>query len=194
MGDFKCFGKYHFETYTKDNFMDNIKITSGKFRGRAIKSPNSKLTHPMGSREKLALFNMISEYLSGAVVLDAYAGSGALGIEALSRGASYTMFVEKNPRIAGIIRKNLVELGLTEQTSVFEWDVKNFLPPRDFDVILVDPPYDNFDVRGVENLAKFLKKTGVLVLSHPGEAPEISGLKLNKTRKYAAARISIYTK
>mgnify|MGYP002514194010 CR=1 FL=1 len=174
--------------------MDNIKITSGKYRGRAIKSPNSKLTHPMGAREKLALFNMISEYLPNAVVLDAYAGSGALGIEALSRGASYAMFVEKNPRTAGIIRKNLVELGLAEQASVSEWDVKNFLPPRDFDVILVDPPYDNFDVRGVENLAKFLKKTGVLVLSHPGEAPEISGLKLNKTRKYAAARISIYTK
>ena len=132
--------------------------------------------------------------MSGAVVLDAYAGSGALGIEALSRGASYAMFVEKNPRTAGIIRKNLVELGLTGQASVSEWDTKNFLPPRDFDVILVDPPYDNFDVRGVENLAKFLKKTGVLVLSHPGEAPEISGLKLNKTRKYAAARISIYTK
>jgi 16S rRNA (guanine(966)-N(2))-methyltransferase RsmD len=174
--------------------MENIKITSGKFRGRTIKSPNSKLTHPMGAREKLALFNMISEYLPGAVVLDAYAGSGALGIEALSRGASYAMFVEKNPRIAGIIRKNLAELGLTGQASVSEWDVKNFLPPRDFDVILVDPPYDNFDVRGVENLAKFLKKTGVLVLSHPGEAPEISGLKLNKTHKYAAARISIYTK
>ena len=174
--------------------MENIKITSGKYRGRTIKSPNSKLTHPMGAREKLAMFNMISEYLSGAVVLDVYAGSGALGIEALSRGASYAMFVEKNPRTAGIIRKNLVELGLTGQASVSEWDTKNFLPPRDFDVILVDPPYDNFDVRGVENLARFLKKTGVLVLSHPGEAPDISGLKLNKTRKYAAARISIYTK
>ena len=174
--------------------MENIKITSGKYRGRTIKSPNSKLTHPMGGREKLAMFNMISEYLSGAVVLDVYAGSGALGIEALSRGASYAMFVEKNPRTAGIIRKNLVELGLAEQASVSEWDVKNFFPPRDFDVILVDPPYDNYETRGVENLVKFLKKTGVLVLSHPGEAPDISGLKLNKTRKYAAARISIYTK
>ena len=174
--------------------MDNIKITSGKYRGRAIKSPNSKLTHPMGAREKLALFNMISEYLSGAVVLDIYADSGALGIEALSRGASYAMFVEKNPRIAQVIRKNLAELGLTKLTEVYEKDTGNFLPASKFDIILADPPYDNFDVRGVENLAKFLKKTGVLVLSHPGEAPEISGLKLNKTRKYAAARISIYTK
>ena len=54
--------------------------------------------------------------------------------------------------------------------------------------------YDNFDISGVENLAKFLKKTGVLVLSHPDKAPEISELKLDKTRKYAAARISVYTK
>ena len=174
--------------------MDNIKITSGKFRGRAIKSPNSKLTHPMGAREKLALFNMIADHLPGAVVLDAYAGSGALGIEALSRGANYVMFVEKNPRTAGIIRKNLAELGLAEQASVSEWDAKNFLPPRNFDVILADPPYDNFDLRGIENLAKFLEKGGVFALSHPEEAPEINGLILQKTRKYAAARISIYTK
>ncbi|MBR0467972.1 RsmD family RNA methyltransferase, partial [Candidatus Saccharibacteria bacterium] len=63
--------------------MSNIKITSVKFRGRTIKSPDSKATHPMGAREKLALFNMIADYLPGANVLDAYAGSGALGIEAL---------------------------------------------------------------------------------------------------------------
>ena len=174
--------------------MENIKITSGKFRGRAIKSPNSKLTHPMGAREKLALFNMIAEYLPGAVVLDAYAGSGALGIEALSRGAKYVVFVEKNLRIAQVIRKNLAELGLAEMAEVYDKNAESFLPANEFDIILADPPYDNFDISGVENLAKFLKKTGVLVLSHPGEAPEISGLKLNKTRKYAAARISIYTK
>lgn len=174
--------------------MENIKITSGKFRGRTIKSPNSKLTHPMGAREKLALFNMIAEYLPGAVVLDAYAGSGALGIEALSRGAKYAVFVEKNPRIAQVIRNNLAELGLAEMTEVYEKDAGNFLPASEFDIILADPPYDNFDTSGVENLAKFLKKNGVLVLSHPDKAPEISELKLDKTRKYAAARISVYTK
>lgn len=174
--------------------MENIKITSGKFRGRAIKSPNSKLTHPMGAREKLALFNMIADYLPEAVVLDAYAGSGALGIEALSRGAKYAVFVEKNPRIAQVIRRNLAELGIAEVTEVYEKDAGNFSPAGEFDIIFADPPYDNFDTLGVENLARFLKKNGVLVLSHPSEAPEIEGLSLNKTRKYAAARISIYTR
>ena len=148
----------------------------------------------MGAREKLALFNMISEYLPGAIVLDAYAGSGALGIEALSRGAKYAVFVEKNPRIAQAIRKNLAELGLAETAEVYDKDARSFSPADEFDIILADPPYDNFDTRGVENLVKSLKETGVLVLSHPGEAPEIKGLNLNKTRKYAAARISIYTK
>ena len=157
-------------------------------------SPNSKLTHPMGAREKLALFNMIADYLPEAMVLDAYAGSGALGIEALSRGAKYAVFVEKSPRIAQIIRKNLAELWLTEVAEVHNKGAESFLPADEFDIIIADPPYDDFDTLGVENLAKFLKKTGVLVLSHPGEAQEISGLKLNKTRKYAAARISIYTK
>ena len=174
--------------------MNTIKITSGKFRGRSINSPNLKTTHPMGARERLALFNMISEYLPGANVLDAYAGSGALGIEALSRGASYAMFVEKNPRAAAVIRKNLADLGLLECTGVSEWDTKNFLPANEFDIIIADPPYDDFDMRGIENLAKFLKKGGIMVLSHPGEAPVISGLTLQKTREYAAAKISVYTK
>ena len=80
--------------------MDNIKITSGKFRGRVIKSPNSRLTHPMGAREKLALFNMINDFLPGAQVLDAFAGSGALGIEAISRGAKSAAFIEKNAKFA----------------------------------------------------------------------------------------------
>ena len=174
--------------------MNDIKITSGKFRGRTIKSPNSKLTHPMGAREKLALFNMIAEYLPRAAVLDAYAGSGALGIEALSRGAEHAVFVEKNPRITQIIRKNLADLELADTTEVYDKSAENFLPAGEFDVIIADPPYDNFDIRGVENLAKFLKKTGVLVLSHPSDAPEIKGLNLDKTRKYAGAKISIYTK
>lgn len=174
--------------------MNTIQITSGKLRGRSIGSPNLKTTHPMGAREKLALFNMIADYLPGANVLDAYAGSGALGIEALSRGANYAMFVEKNARAAAMIHKNLTELGLLECAGVSEWDAKNFLPAENFDVIIADPPYDNFELSGIESLARFLKEGGMFVLSHPGDAPEISGLKLLKTRRYAAAQISIYTR
>lgn len=170
--------------------MDSIKITSGKFRGQAIKSPGSKLTHPMGSREKLALFNMISEYLPDAKVLDAYAGSGALGIEALSRGAEEVVFVEKSPKISRIIRENLESLGL--KSKVYTEDTAKFTADETFDIIIADPPYDNFGIDGVKNITKFLEKDGVFVLSHPSEAPEIENLELQKTNKYARAFISIY--
>ena len=173
--------------------MESIKITSGKFRGRSIKSPNSKLTHPMGSREKLALFNMISDFLTGARVLDVFAGSGALGIEAISRGAESATFVEKAGSVARIIKENISSLGLDDFAKVIIGDVSNLELDEKFDIILADPPYDDFKISSLDKLAGFLKNGGVLVLSHPSEAPELNGLELKKTHKYAAARISVYS-
>lgn len=174
--------------------MNSIKITSGKLRGRAISSPNLEITHPMGAREKLALFNMISGYLPNATVLDAYAGSGALGIEALSRGAKRVTFIEKSPKVASVIRKNLNLLELGEFSSVIQCDAKDFSSTHKYNIILVDPPYDNFELAGVENLAKLLDESGILVLSHPDETPEVAGLKLQKSHQYANAHVSVYIK
>ena len=167
-----------------------IKITSGKLRGRSIKSPNTALTHPMGSREKLALFNMIADYLPGAKVMDAYAGSGALGIEALSRGAKEAIFIEKDARACKTIRENLKTLGI--EAKVLMMDVANYVSSEKFDVILVDPPYDKFLTGEMEHLSRNLKDSGVLVISHPNETPELPNLESIKTRKYAGANISIY--
>ncbi|MBQ6414085.1 RsmD family RNA methyltransferase [Candidatus Saccharibacteria bacterium] len=171
--------------------MNEVRITSGSYKGRRVATPGGK-THPMGNREKIALFNMVSEYLPGSRVLDAYAGSGALGIEALSRGAAEVEFLEKSPTAAKIIRSNLRDLGLKER--IFTGDAIDFTANEGFDLVLADPPYDAFDLAGVEYLAGFLKSGGIMVLSHPDETPEISELKLLKTRKYAAARLSVYAK
>ena len=146
----------------------------------------------MGARERLALLNMLGTYLPGARVLDAYAGSGALGIEALSRGASHVTFVEKSPRASRTIRENLDALGIAESYDIFQQDAKIFSAADSYDIILVDPPYDDFELNGVKNLAKLLKPAGVMVLSHPGDAPDIDGLELAKTHKYAAAHLSLY--
>lgn len=89
----------------------DFSVLSGRFKGIPLQSPHSSLTHPMGSREKIALFNMLQSYLEGAVVLDIYAGSGALGIEALSRGARQVFFVEKSAQISKIIRQNLTTIA-----------------------------------------------------------------------------------
>ena len=86
--------------------MDIVTVTSGKYRGRRILTPGLG-THPMGSREKLALFNMLTGKIEGATVLDAFAGSGALGIEALSRGAFKVIFVDNSKKATEVISKNL---------------------------------------------------------------------------------------
>ena len=171
--------------------MNSIKITSGILRGRKINTPGGA-THPMGERERLALFNMIVDSIPGASVLDAFAGSGALGIEALSRGASSVVLIEKNAKACSVIRDNLRELGL--EVDVFQGDVVNFTTDNKFDLILADPPYDKFDINEVKHLLKFLRGGGVLVLSHPKEAPDLPGLMLLKSRKYAGATISVYVK
>ena len=173
--------------------MDNIRITSGNLRGRALHSPKSDSTHPMGSREKIALFNMISDYLPGAKVLDAFAGSGALGIEALSRGAERAFFVEKNPKVAHILVENLKSLNLTGVSEVFVGEVKKYVATEKFDIIIADPPYDKFELDDILHLTQFLKQEGILVLSHPEDAPKIPGLRLEKSKKYARAHLSIFT-
>ena len=171
--------------------MNDIRISSGLFKGRRIITPGGK-THPMGERERIAMFNMVNEDVPGSRVLDAYAGSGALGIEAFSRGASTVEFLEKSPTVVKTIRNNLRALDL--KARIFTGDAIDFTTNDGFDLILADPPYDDFDLAGVEYLAGFLKNGGILVLSHPDTSPDISELKLLKNRKYARAHISVYAK
>lgn len=129
----------------------DLRVLAGHYKGTILTSPHSDRTHPMGAREKNALFNMIQPYLAGARVLDLYAGSGALGIEALSRGASSAILVEKSPQIARIAKQNLARVGLDSecgQTKVFAESALKFVQTRPyqafFDLILIDPPYNGF--------------------------------------------------
>ena len=154
----------------------------------------------MGERERLALFNMISDYLPGAIVLDAFAGSGALGIEAASRGVDEVVFVESSQKAAKCIRDNLDLLtnrATASDTKRFTFKmicsrIKSFQSQQKFDIILADPPYDNFCLPEIEHLVPMLKRGGVLVLSHPGELPILPTLTSIKSRKYAEATISVY--
>lgn len=177
-----------------------LRVLSGKFKGRALKSPQSSSTHPMGSREKLALFNMLQPYLEGATVLDAYAGTGALGIEALSRGADAVTFVEQNPSVARLIRENLRTVGGEQESEVFTGSVKEFSEAADlvgkYDLILADPPYDQFRAEEIAGLVRLLRNGGIFALSFPFRdgAPEFPGLELQTARKYAAAGIALYCK
>jgi len=193
---------------SRHEFGGEVEITGGEFRGRRLVTPGAT-THPMGSREKLAIFNALTGPLEGATVLDAYAGSGALGLEALSRGAESVTFIDKAPGARRAIKHSIAELGVEEECELMPMRVEEYAqlncPPggprpsnlyvmEKFDIIFADPPYDDFDPRGVDDISYYLKPGGVLVLSHPGPAPEFYWLDLEKTRKYAGAHVSFYRK
>ena len=166
-----------------------VYITAGTLKGRRIMTPGAG-THPMGARERLALFNMVGNDLRDYKVLDAFAGSGALGFEALSRGAAFVVFIEKSRAAADVIKMNIKTLGADGSVEVLA--ASKYETDLEFNLVLADPPYDKYDVEEVKHLTKFVAENGIFVLSHPGEAPELPGLILQKTNKYAGAHISIY--
>ena len=165
-----------------------IRIISGKCGGRLIDTPKTNATHPMGERERSAIFNRLRDEVPGRRILDAFAGSGAIGIEALSLGASHADFMEKHPKAIRTIQKNLANLQLADRSTLVR------IPDGDYGIILADPPYDHFEPELIDHLITFLKPNGILALSHPGEAPGFDGLTLLKSRNYAGAAISIYQK
>jgi len=174
----------------------DIRVISGKYRGRMLKSPHLLSTHPMGAREKLALFNMVN--VEGLRVLDAYAGSGALGIEALSRGAEQAVFIENNRQAAKIISENLELVGAKAEVRVEK--VGKFAEESQyqgyFDVIFADPPYDEVEIAELSKLGDLLSTEGVMAVSSPTEMGEITlkGMRVLSSHTYARARITILRK
>ena len=177
-----------------------LRILAGAYKGRAFASPARATTHPMGAREKLALFNMLQPYLSGASVLDAYAGSGALGLEALSRGAARVVFVEQSAPVVRTLRQNLravLPVARLADAEIIQSSVAAFAThhPSPFNLILADPPYDHFSPAEVAALAPLLHPTGTLALSFPAQLtpPTLPGLTCLKSHRYAAAGLALYS-
>ena len=175
-----------------------MQIISGKFKHSPLKSPSSSLTHPMGSREKLALFNSLTGGIEGKIVLDAFAGTGALGLEALSRGAKSVVFLEKSPKITKILKENIENVLKNEKTStkVIVSDLKNYKTNEKFDLIFADPPYDSYSETILAPLVPLLNKTAILAISIPKTAktPKFEGLEPISRREYAGSAIIIYRK
>lgn len=183
-----------------------IRVVGGEFGGRMLDSPRGRGTHPMGERIRNALFNSIQQELPGAEVLDAYAGTGALGLEALSRGAAHASFIESGRVAQKIIANNIERLALDEErarlyrTRVNAWISTN--PEAKFDIIFVDPPYYDFErqLSTVERLLGLLKPGALMVLSKPGKSEESVNLRDNRdvvvdvARSYSGATLVFYRK
>jgi 16S rRNA (guanine966-N2)-methyltransferase len=119
-----------------------MRVIGGEFRSRVLKSVPGLDTRPTPDRMREALFNVLAPRIAGAVFADLYAGTGAVGIEALSRGASRAIFVEQSRAAVNIIRENLRSLGLEARAQVRQGRVLTMLPKIEADIVFLDPPYD----------------------------------------------------
>jgi len=182
-----------------------MRIIAGEYRGRKIKQPGSNEVRPTKDRIREAVFNMIAAYVPGADVLDIFAGSGAYGLEALSRGAEKAVLIENNTGCADIISENINSLGLEECTKIMDMDAFNALEllgtEKDkFDLIFADPPYNEGLGKKtliIINHYDILKPIGFLVVEHhndediPGTEGNVS---LFKQKTYGKTTISIFRK
>ena len=153
-----------------------MRVIAGRYKGRILKAPTWEGLRPTSDKLRETLFNILAPHIVGARVLDGYAGTGAIGIEALSRGAAHVTFIEKNRRASALIEENLKACGVEQGYTIHCADVVAALNALDsacpersrgaaFDLILLDPPYDTENVRAaLDAAARHLAGDGLIVL------------------------------
>ena len=179
-----------------------MKVISGILRGRLIEGYNIEGTRPTMDRVKESLFGMIQDNIKGSIVLDLFAGSGGLGIEAISNGAKLCYFTDNNNEVIKILNNNINKLNIKDKSKVILTDWKKFLNECNaknikFDLIFVDPPYD-YDVyeKILEKVSTLdlLNKDGLIILEHANLTlkDKYNNLTLYKERKYGNKSVNIY--
>jgi len=184
-----------------------MRIVSGQYRGKAIVTPPGDTTRPTSDRARQAIFNILEHAawapeLRGARVVDLFAGSGALGLEAVSRGAAFCLFVETDDAARGAIRENIEAMSLFGQTRIHRRDAAD-LGPRPssagapFDLAFLDPPYAKGlgDKAVAELVAHGWLAPGALLVFERGRGepdPKLEGLTLVDARDYGAARVLFF--
>lgn len=119
-----------------------MRVIAGEFRSRRLVSPPGLEARPTPDRLRESLFNILAPRIEGASFVDAYAGCGAVGIEALSRGARHAVFLERNPACVRVIEANLASLGLTPRARVIRGGAATYLRTIEADIYFLDPPYE----------------------------------------------------
>ncbi len=176
-----------------------MRVISGSARGTKLFSLEGNHTRPTTDRVKEAMYSIINFYISGSVVLDLFSGSGALGIEALSRGAKECYFVENDKSAMSVVNKNIEKTHLTENARVIFSDYKTFLENTNvqFDVILLDPPYNKFMCDQALKIIldkNLLSNGGIIVCETEAEEAINTGFALKKEYKYGKTKLSLFVK
>ena len=170
-----------------------MRIIAGTHRGHRIAAPKGRDTRPTSDRVRENAFNLIGP-VDDADVLDLFAGSGAMGLEALSRGAASATFVESDRDACRVINANLDKLKLN--ATVLCQDALRALAGerRTYDLVLCDPPYDYDHARLARHLKRLLTEDGVLVYESAGREapPELPGLEVRTSRRYGSARLTLF--
>ena len=175
-----------------------MRIIAGDRKGHTIYAPKGRDTRPTSDRVRENVFNIVAPWVEGARVLDLYAGSGAMGLEALSRGAAGVVFVEADRDAVRAIERNLDMLRLTGATVVRTEAMTGLAQEatagRKYDLVLVDPPYAMTDF---DTLARYLPRVladdGLAVLESAARTePELAGLAVRTTRKYGSTRVTVF--
>jgi 16S rRNA (guanine966-N2)-methyltransferase len=173
-----------------------LRVTGGESRGRRIKAPRN--IRPTQGIVKEAIFNIVAPYVDGARVLDLFAGSGAIGIEALSRGASHVTFVDREERGLAILRQNLDALGFKQRARVVRADVARWIEasPAEMqaaDLVFLDPPYDDevFD-RALAAIDRSSSgATVVAEYSRRQRLPALTRLTVARERRYGDTMLAV---
>ncbi|MBR6616678.1 MAG: 16S rRNA (guanine(966)-N(2))-methyltransferase RsmD [Oscillospiraceae bacterium] len=176
-----------------------MRVITGSAKGTHLKTLEGLDVRPTTDRVKEGMFSSIQFDLAGSTVLDLFAGSGQLGIEALSRGAKQAVFVDHSPQAIKVIKENLEKTGFTSKAQVYQKESEQFFaycPDRFFDFIFLDPPYRKDILQEIlPNLAKKLKESGKMICEHEKdlEMPEkIFNLRLKKEYFYGKIVVSVY--
>ncbi len=180
-----------------------LRVITGKAKGHRLKVPKGTITRPATDLVRGAIFSILETVASDwAQVLDLFAGSGALGIEALSRGAGWVDFVEREPRCCDIIRQNLEKTKLGAQAHIYCCSVTKALSflDKEYGIILMDPPYSNSSIGSlVAQLAisKLVGTNSIIVVTHSPRLPlnpTYAPLNLIKEHRHGDSCIAIYQK
>jgi 16S rRNA (guanine966-N2)-methyltransferase len=176
-----------------------MRIIAGKLKGQHFQTPHGHKTHPMSDKARGALFNVLGD-ISGLTFLDAFAGSGALAFEAASRGAASVIAVDKERAAHSVIERNVKDLRLQGMVKVVKantggWSIHNM--EKKYDVVLLDPPFDDLQPNLLERLIKrHVKPGGLAVLSFPGNSQifKFESTSIAATKEYGDIQLIFYRK
>ncbi|HSX45674.1 MAG TPA: 16S rRNA (guanine(966)-N(2))-methyltransferase RsmD [Candidatus Saccharimonadia bacterium] len=172
-----------------------MRVIAGTLGGRQFNAPRGHHTHPMSDKVRGALFNALGD-IAGLTVLDAFAGSGALSIEALSRGASHATAIDSEKAAQQAISQSIRSLNLASRTKLIKATANAWLSTTDesFDIVLLDPPYDDIQPNLLLKLVERTKPGGIVVLSLPPQAGfKLPGnFELLVSKNYGDAGLAFY--